>query len=102
MIQSVRSHTVRAASCIRGRPQFHPDVPVYGLIAAGVEYIDHAYALWQPYQSGAFSSQALEIAAFSIFLYPRMLGCAAEIDDHLNRGHNMDTRTPASSRRFVA
>jgi hypothetical protein len=31
-----------------------------------------------------------------------MLGCAAEIDDHLNRGQNMDTRTPASQCRFVA
>jgi len=30
------------------------------------------------------------------FLYGRMLGCAAEIDDHLNRGKNMDTRTPQS------
>ena len=29
-------------------------------------------------------------------------GCAAEIDDHLNRGRNMDTRTPASQCRFVA
>jgi succinyl-CoA synthetase alpha subunit len=58
--------------------------------------------LWQPYQSGAFSSQALETAAFTIFLYPRMLGCAAEIDDHMNRGRNMDTRTVASSCRFVA
>ena len=31
---------------------------------------------------GAYSSAALETAAFTIFLYPRMLGCAAEIDDH--------------------
>jgi hypothetical protein len=44
----------------------------------------------------------METAAFTIFLYPRMLGCAAEIDDHLNRGRNMDTRTPASQCRFVA
>jgi hypothetical protein len=58
--------------------------------------------LWQPCRSGAFSEQALETAAFTIFLYPRMLGCAAEIDDHLNRGRNMDTRTPASECRFVA
>src|SRR6202162_401831 len=58
--------------------------------------------LWQPYRSGAFSEQALETAAFTIFLYPRMLGCAAEIDDHINRGRNMDTRTPASQCRFVA
>ena len=58
--------------------------------------------LWQPYRSGAFPEQALETAAFTIFLYPRMLGCAAEIDDHMNRGRNMDTRTPASQCRFVA
>jgi succinyl-CoA synthetase alpha subunit len=58
--------------------------------------------LWEPHQSGTFSAQALETAAFTIFLYPRMLGCAAEIDDHLNRGRNMDTRTPASQVRFVA
>jgi succinyl-CoA synthetase alpha subunit len=58
--------------------------------------------LWQPYRRGTFSEKALETAAFTIFLYPRMLGCAAEIDDHVNRGRNMDTRTPASQCRFVA
>ena len=58
--------------------------------------------LWRPYCTGALSSGALETAAFTIFLYARMLGCAAEIDDHLNRGRNMDTRTPASQCRFVA
>jgi hypothetical protein len=58
--------------------------------------------LWRPYSSGTLSGGALETAAFTIFLYARMLGCAAEIDDHLNRGRNMDTRTPASQCRFVA
>ena len=58
--------------------------------------------LWRPYCSGALSGGALETAAFTIFLHARMLGCAAEIDDHLNRGRNMDTRTPASQCRFVA
>ena len=58
--------------------------------------------LWRPYRSGTFPEQAMETAAFTIFLYPRMLGCAAEIDDHMNRGRNMDTRTPASQCRFVA
>ena len=47
-------------------------------------------------------TDALETAAFTIFLYARMLGCAAEIDDHINRGRNMDTRTVASACRFVA
>ena len=58
--------------------------------------------LWRPYRDGQLSSSALETAAFTIFLYPRMLGCAAEVDDHLNRGRNMDTRTPASQCQFVA
>jgi succinyl-CoA synthetase alpha subunit len=58
--------------------------------------------LWQPYREGALPEAALETAAFTIFLYARMLGCAAEVDDHMNRGRNMDMRTPASQCRFVA
>jgi len=58
--------------------------------------------LWQPIQRLEFAEHDLETAAFTIFLYPRMLGCAAEIDDHMNRGRNMDTRTAASQCRFVA
>ncbi|MFC5520644.1 CoA-binding protein [Polaromonas jejuensis] len=57
--------------------------------------------LWKPLQAGEIGERDLETAAFTIFLYPRMLGCAAEIDDHLNRGRNMDTRTQASQCRFV-
>jgi hypothetical protein len=58
--------------------------------------------VWTPYREGRFSAAALETAAFTIFLYARMIGCAAEVDDHLNRGRNMDTRTPASQCRHVA
>jgi succinyl-CoA synthetase alpha subunit len=58
--------------------------------------------LWARWQAGTFSDRALEDAAFTIFLYGRMVGCAAEIDDHLNRGRNMDTRTPASQCGFVS
>jgi hypothetical protein len=58
--------------------------------------------LWRPYCSGALSGGPLETAAFTILLYARMLGCAAQIDDHLIRGRNMDTRTPASQCGFVA
>ena len=57
---------------------------------------------WQSYRSGALPECALESAAFTLFLYGRMIGCAAEIDDHLNRGRNTDTRTPQSRCRFVA
>ena len=53
--------------------------------------------LWQDYKAGRLSERDLESAAFTVFLYGRMIGAAAEIDDHLNRGRNMDTRTPASA-----
>jgi hypothetical protein len=58
--------------------------------------------LWKPFKAGRYPTAALETAAFTTFLYPRMLGCAAEIDDHMNRGRSMDTRTPASQCRYVA
>ncbi|MEM6694875.1 MAG: CoA-binding protein [Pseudomonadota bacterium] len=57
--------------------------------------------LWNDYTAGDLSEHDLEHAAFNVFLYGRMIGAAAEIDDHLNRGRNMDTRTPASACRFV-
>jgi succinyl-CoA synthetase alpha subunit len=58
--------------------------------------------LWAPLRRGEIGERDLENSAFTIFIYARMLGCAAEIDDHLNRGRNMDTRTAASKCRFVA
>ena len=54
--------------------------------------------LWDDHRSG----RDLEAAAFNLFLYGRMIGAAAEIDDHLNRGRNMDTRTPQENCSFVA
>jgi len=72
-------------------------VNVDGVIAAWLLKL-----LWQPYRSGELGSDALENAAFTIFLLARMAGSAAEIEDHLNRGRNMDTRTPASAVKFFA
>ncbi len=57
--------------------------------------------LWNDYQAGELGDHDLETAAFTVFLYGRMIGAAAEIDDHINRGRNMDTRTPASSCGYV-
>ncbi len=57
--------------------------------------------LWKDFQSGSLSRRDLENAAFTVFLYGRMIGSAAEIDDHLNRGRNMDTRAPVSARARV-
>lgn len=57
--------------------------------------------LWDDYRAGRLTERDLEKAAFTVFLFGRMIGSAAEIDDHLNRGRNMDTRTPASACGFV-
>jgi succinyl-CoA synthetase alpha subunit len=57
--------------------------------------------LWKDYRSGALSEKDLETSAFNVFLYGRMIGAAAEIDDHINRGRNMDTRTPQEQCAFV-
>jgi hypothetical protein len=57
--------------------------------------------LWKDYKAGALTERDLETAAFNVFLCGRMIGAAAEIDDHLNRGRNMDTRTPASDCAYV-
>ncbi len=71
-------------------------VNVDGVIAAWLLRL-----LWQPYRAGEIGDAELENAAFTIFLLARMAGSAAEIEDHLNRGRNMDTRTPASQVRFI-
>jgi hypothetical protein len=39
----------------------------------------------------------LATAGFNVFLFGRMTGAAAEIDDHLNRCRNTDTRTPEAN-----
>lgn len=57
--------------------------------------------LWKDYRSGALTEKNLETAAFNVFHYGRMIGAAAEIDYHLNRGRNMDTRTPLEQCAFV-
>ncbi len=57
--------------------------------------------LWKDYRAGVLTEKDLETAAFNVFLYGRMIGAAAEIDDHLNRGRNMDTRTPQENCTFV-
>jgi succinyl-CoA synthetase alpha subunit len=52
--------------------------------------------VWAPFMDGNISEREVESAGFTTFLFGRMIGCAAEIDDHINRGRNMDTRTAAS------
>jgi succinyl-CoA synthetase alpha subunit len=57
--------------------------------------------LWSDYKKGSIKEEDIEWASFMAFLFGRMIGCAAEIDDHTNRGKNMDTRTPASKVVYV-
>ncbi|MFQ5561364.1 MAG: CoA-binding protein, partial [Nitrospinota bacterium] len=57
--------------------------------------------VWSDLKEGKISDEDVESSAFTTFLYGRMVGCAAEIDDHINRGKNMDTRTPASKCAYV-
>ena len=57
--------------------------------------------LWQPYAEGKIDDNTMESAAFTTFLFGRMIGSAAEIDDHTNRGKNMDTRTAASKCKYA-
>jgi hypothetical protein len=57
--------------------------------------------LWRPYVNGEIDARFLEYGAFTTFLYGRVVGEAAEIEDHATRGRNMDTRTAASQCRFV-
>jgi succinyl-CoA synthetase alpha subunit len=57
--------------------------------------------VWPDYKAGKLKEEDIETASFATFLFGRMIGCAAEIDDHTNRGKNMDTRTPASKVVYV-
>ncbi len=57
--------------------------------------------VWPDYIAGKLKENDIETASFATFLFGRMIGCAAEIDDHTNRGKNMDTRTPASKVTYV-
>ena len=58
--------------------------------------------IWGRLKRGEISKSKVETAAFNAFIFGRLIGCIAEIDDHLNRGKNMDTRTDASDCRFIA
>lgn len=58
--------------------------------------------VWDDYKGGKMRESEIETVSFATFLFGRMIGCAAEIDDHTNRGTNMDTRTPASKCTFVS
>jgi len=56
---------------------------------------------WKQFKSGQIKEDAMKDIVFTMFLFGRMVGTAAEVSDHLNRGTDMDCRTPASEVTFV-
>jgi succinyl-CoA synthetase alpha subunit len=56
---------------------------------------------WPKLRAGMLDDAALERSAFVAFLFGRLVGSAAELEDHANRGRAMDTRTPASACTYV-
>lgn len=57
--------------------------------------------LWKLYHTKKVNQKEMQKIGFNLFLFGRTVGIAAEIDDHRNRGVDMDTRTPASEVRSV-
>jgi len=58
--------------------------------------------MWKDFAINKISKQEMSEIVFLIFLFARMVGVSAEIADHLDRGTDMDCRTPASQCYFVS
>lgn len=57
--------------------------------------------MWGGLKSGRFTDMQVQKIGFVIFLIGRMIGVSAEIADHLERGTDMDCRTPQSELKFI-
>ncbi len=56
---------------------------------------------WEQMKKGHVSKREMQDLVFIMFMIGRMVGISAEIADHLNRGQDMDCRTPTSQVAFV-
>jgi succinyl-CoA synthetase alpha subunit len=56
---------------------------------------------WKQFKSGDIKGDDMQDIVFAMFLIGRMVGTAAEVSDHMNRGTDMDCRTPASEVNFI-
>ncbi|WP_306590360.1 hypothetical protein [Geothrix sp. 21YS21S-4] len=56
---------------------------------------------WKDLQAGRMSLRQVQDLAFTLFLFGRAVGTAAEIADHRDRGLDMDCRTPEAELSFV-
>ncbi len=57
--------------------------------------------VWKEIQDKSFSEKQVQDLVFTMFLFGRAIGCAAEIADHKDRGTDMDCRTPQKELSFV-
>jgi succinyl-CoA synthetase alpha subunit/citrate synthase len=57
--------------------------------------------MWDSYKNGRITDAEMQKIGFVIFLIGRMTGVSAEIADHMERGTDMDCRTPLSELEFV-
>ena len=57
--------------------------------------------VWKDFVEKKLSKQQIQDIVFTLFLYGRSVGVSAEISDHLDRGQDMDCRTPQSELTFV-
>ncbi len=57
--------------------------------------------MWPDYQKDRITKADMQKIGFIIFLLGRMAGVSAEIADHLDRGQDMDCRTPVSETVYV-
>jgi len=89
------SELVRALYDVKASPNTFC-VNVDGAIAALLLSL-----FWQDYKTGSVSPREIENGAFAVFIFGRFIGSIAEIDDHLNRGRNMDTRTDNAQCEYV-
>ena len=57
--------------------------------------------MWPDYKKNQITKADMQKIGFVIFLLGRMAGVSAEIADHLDRGQDMDCRTPVSETMYV-
>ncbi len=57
--------------------------------------------VWKQMKAGKLSDAQIQNLVFTLFLFGRSIGVAAEIADHRDRGRDMDCRTPQSEISFV-
>ena len=57
--------------------------------------------VWQDKIANRLTKKQIQDIVFTLFLYGRTIGVAAEISDHLDRGQDMDCRTPQKELEFV-